>query len=190
AQRMKALRELLELSVEDMAKVTQTDVDTYEAYENGEKDFEISFLYKCAKKFGVDPGELLTGENPKLTKCSVVRAGKGLNVKRRKGFVYEHLAYKFRNKIAEPLLVTAPYIEADQRKPIRLSTHAGQEMDYILTGQLKIEVDGHTQILNPGDCIYYDSSKEHGMIAVGNMDCVFLAIVMREENSDKEDKYA
>jgi acetyl-CoA synthetase len=59
-----------------------------------------------------------------------------------------------------------------------MSTHAGQEMDYILSGQLRISINGHEETMRAGDSVYYDSSKPHGMVAVGGTPCVFLAIVM------------
>ena len=47
--------------------------------------------------------------------------------------------------------------------------------------QLKCNMDGHIEILNAGDTIYYDSSRPHGMIATGGSPCKFLAIVMEEK---------
>ena len=45
---------------------------------------------------------------------------------------------------------------------------------------MKVELDGHTELLNEGDCIYYDSGKPHGMIAVGGKPCRFIAFVMKK----------
>lgn len=179
ASRIKYMREILELSYEDMAKVTGVSVQEYISCENGETDFSFTFLYKCAERFGIDLSELLTGDVPKLSFYSIVRKGKGLSVKRRSGLEYNHLAYLFKKRIAEPFMVTAVYKEEEQNEEIHLSTHEGQEMDYILKGQLKVRFENHTEILNEGDCVYYDASHGHGMIATGGNDCVFLAIVMK-----------
>ncbi len=179
AERIRALREIMELSVEAMAGATDTTVEHYTRLESGQEDFSFTFLYKCAERFGVDLIEILTGENPRLTGYTVVRAGKGLPIKRRRSFKYEHLAPTFKDKISEPFLVTAPYIEEEQDRPIALSTHEGQEFDYIISGSIKFAYDGHTEVLNAGDCVYYDSQNGHGMIAVGGQDAVFLSVVMR-----------
>ncbi len=180
AERIRALREIMDISVEEMAGVTGVSSEEYERLEAGQDDFTFTFLYKCAERFGVDLIELVSGEEPHLLGCSVVRAGQGLPIKRRQGFKYEHLAATFQNKIAEPFVVTAPFIEAEQDAPITLSTHEGQEMDYILSGSLKFVHNGHTYILNEGDSAYYDSSKGHGMIAVGGAPCTFISIVMKK----------
>ena len=188
AERIKGLREMMEISPEEMAEAIGISNEDYQSCENGETDFNFTFLYKCADKFGIDIVELLTGENPHLSFYSIVRAGTGLDMKRRAGFKYEHMNYRFKNKIAETFLVTAPYIEQEQKEPIHLSTHEGQEFDYILSGQLKVQMEDHEEILNPGDAIYYDSGRGHGMIATGNEECRFLAIVMRRMDEEEGNK--
>lgn len=179
AERVRALRDIMDISQEEMAQVCGLSLEEYQKREEGKVDFSVTFLYNCAGRFGVDLMELMTGETPRLKKYSLVRKGKGLDVKRRESFVYEHMAYSFANKTAEPFYVEAPYLEEEQKKPIQLSTHEGQEFDYILEGQLKVSVDGHTEIMGPGDAIYYDSGTPHGMIAVGGQKCVFLAVVIK-----------
>jgi quercetin dioxygenase-like cupin family protein len=39
--------------------------------------------------------------------------------------------------------------------------------------------EDHIEYMKAGDSVYYNSSKPHGMIAVGGQDCVFLAVVMK-----------
>ncbi|SEM60250.1 helix-turn-helix domain-containing protein [Hydrogenoanaerobacterium saccharovorans] len=181
AQRIKTLRDILEISVEEMAKKTGVSVEEYNRLESGENDFSFTFLYECSKIFGVDLMEIVTGEKPKLSFYSIVRKGTGLPIKRRKGFTYQHLAYLFKDKVAEPFLVTAPYVEEEQNQPIQLSYHKGQEFDLIIKGSLKCAMEDHIEILHEGDAIYYDSGKGHGMIATGGEDCTFLAVVLKEE---------
>ena len=83
--------------------------------------------------------------------------------------------------------MTAPYFEEEQDQPIPLSTHSGQEFDLIISGQLKTRMEDHVEILKPGDAIYYDSGRGHGMIAAGGEPCTFLAIVMRRVEEEAED---
>lgn len=182
AQRIMALREIMEIPAEEMAAAAGVTLEEYLACESGQTDFSFTFLYNCAGRFGVDIVELLTGEKPRLSFYSVVRAGDGLDIKRRAGFTYNHLAYRFTGKVAEPFLVTAPYSEAEQEKPIHLSRHKGQEFDYVLSGTLKVQMEDHTEYLSAGDAIYYDSSHGHGMIAANGEPCVFLAVVLKAED--------
>ncbi|MBR6789157.1 MAG: AMP-binding protein [Clostridia bacterium] len=83
-------------------------------------------------------------------------------------------------------MVKYEYNPAQENKPIHLTTHSGQEFDYILKGQLKIQVGEHVEILSEGDSIYYDSSTPHGMIAIGGSDCEFCAVVLAGEPTKEE----
>ncbi len=177
--RIKALREDLGLTMQEMADATGRTLAEYAAQESGEHDLSFTFLYKCADVFGVDVIELLTGENPHLTGYSLTRAADGLSIKRRAGFEYLHKAPRFRGKLAEPFLVTAPYLEEEQDKPIHLSYHKGQEIDYIISGRLRFAYEDHVEELEAGDMLMYDSGRGHGMIATGGEPCVFLAIVLK-----------
>lgn len=188
AQRIRTLREIMEFSIQEMADATNTTPEEYTACEDGKSDFSFTFLYNCANKFGVDIVELLTGEKPRLSFYSIVRKGTGLDIKRRKGFTYNHLAYRFTGKVAEPFLVTAPYNEEEQNQPIHLSHHKGQEFDFVLKGKLKVQMEGHCEYLEEGDAIYYDSGHGHGMIATGGEECTFLAVVLKDED-DREEQH-
>ena len=184
AGRIRALREDFDLTMQEMADATGRSVAEYAAQESGEQDLSFTFLYKCAKKLGVDVIELLTGETPHLKGYSLVRAGDGMSIKRRTGFEYLHKAPHLGNKLAEPFVVTAPYLEEEQDKPIHLSYHRGMELDYIISGKLRFAYEENIEEVGPGDTLMYDSGRGHGMIAIDGEPCVFLAIVMNPENSE------
>ncbi|OJU09096.1 MAG: XRE family transcriptional regulator [Clostridiales bacterium 43-6] len=184
ATRIKGLREMLELSVSETAYAAGMSEQDYTALEAGESDFSFSALFKIAETFGVDMIVLLTGENPHLSNYSVVRGGNGLPISRREGFSYFHLAANFKNKFSEPFLVKAPYRAEEQNKEIHLSRHEGQEFNYILKGSLKIIIEGHSEILTAGDSVIYDSGKGHGMIAVSEEGCEFLAIILKKQGQE------
>lgn len=185
AERIRGLREMLNISAEEMAEVCGVSLEEYEASERGENDFSFTFMLKCAQRFGIDIVELMTGENPHLSFYMVTRSGSGLPIQRRRGLEYRHLAPFIKNKLAEPFFVIAPYSEEEQNKPIAYSTHPGQEFDYVIKGSLKYDLDGHIEILNEGDSLFYDSSHRHGMIAIGGTDCEFLAIVLKDSDEKK-----
>lgn len=180
AERIRSLRLLIGFTPEEMAEATGETVENYTAYENGGQDFPFGFLYHCAEKFNVDIVELLTGENPRLSGYNLVRRGEGLPIERMDSFDYYHLAPKFRDKLAEPFFVCAPYREEDQFRPVEYSQHEGNEFDFVLTGKLRFYYEGHTEVLNPGDAIYYNSGKPHGLVAIDGADCTFLAVVVKK----------
>ena len=185
ATRIKSLREDMEFSTADMADALGIEETKYLEAEDGSYDFSFTFLYRTAEKLGVDMIDLLTGEGPHLTGYSVMRKGEGLEIKRDEGFKYLHLAPEFKNKLAEPFLVTAPYRESEQDAPIKMQSHAGQEFNYIVSGQMRFAYEGHVEDLGPGDTVLYDSNRDHGMIAVGGGPCTFLAVVLKDPKDDE-----
>ena len=178
AGRIRELREIHGFSVEEMARRTDLSVEEYIACESGQRNLSIAFLYRCTLSLGVDMGDLLEGHSPKLRGYALTRKGEGQRIEEAHHMVGFNLASGFRNRIALPLYMEVAYRPEAEQEDIELVTHEGQECDIVIRGQMKIQIGGHTEILNAGDCIYYDSGTPHGMIAVGGQDCAFYAIVL------------
>ena len=185
AGRIREMREISDFSVEDMAKLTDTTPEEYISYENAEQDLPFSFIHKCALAFGLDITNLLEGRSAKLKSYTVTRAGGGQTTVDEDGIKIVHLAPRFRQKIAEPYWVRYEYKPEEQNRPIHTNTHKGQEFDYVISGHLKVQVGDNTEILGPGDSIYYHSHLPHGMIAVDGEDCVFCAVVLPGEETEE-----
>ena len=177
AMRIRDLREIDGLSAADVAEKAGIGLAEYEAYETGKSDFSFSHLFNIAKVLGVDISDLLTGESPKLHGYILTRADEGLIFNRRDQYVYHHLAYNFKNKLAEPFIVTVSEDGKDTEK--QAHSHAGQEFDYVLDGTLKIVLGGQELFLQQGDSLYYDSSLPHVMYALEG-ECRFIAVVIKE----------
>ncbi len=184
--RLKEMRHVAGKTPSEVAAVNGMSEEEYLACENGERDFSVTFLHRCARLLGVGLTDLLSGEGALLSTFTVCRRGEGLPLERRKGFVYEHLASNFKGRMTDPFLVTARYSEEEQNAPIPMSRHEGEEFDYILTGRLKVSVAGHVETVGPGDAVYYNSREEHGMIAVDGQDCTFLAMVIDPSGKARE----
>lgn len=182
AERLKGLRQMMELSTNEMAKLTDVSVEEYIQSEGGEENFSFTFLYKCAKVFGVDITELISGEPQRLKYYQVTRKGQGLDIEKKMEFNYSHLAAMVKHESSEPFLVTAKYSEELEKGNIATTSHKGEEFDYIIKGKLKIQIGDFVEILSEGDSIYFDSRKEHGMVAVGGEDCQFIAVVMEDKD--------
>ena len=83
ASRVKELRELSEISVQDIASKLKISAEKYALYEKGEEDIPASVLVEIAQLFKVDTTLLLTGESPRMNIFTVTRNGKGVEVERR-----------------------------------------------------------------------------------------------------------
>ncbi len=181
AERIRELRVIENYTPEEMAEKTGISVDEYVKCENGQADLNFAFIYRCAAALRVNVTDLIEGFSPNLKSYTVTRAGTGQQIAKAHGMVYHNLAYAFKNRIAEPLYVISSYDEAAQNKDIELTTHAGQECDIVIEGNLMVQVGDHKEVLGPGDSIYYNSDTPHGMIAVNGQDCKFYAIVLRAD---------
>ena len=178
AQRIRELREISGFTAEEMAHRTGVSLEEYIQCESGSRNLSIAFLYRCTLSFGVDMGDLLEGRSPKLRAYDLTRKGEGQRIEEAHHMVGYNLAADFRNRIALPLYMEMKYREGAEYEDIDLVTHEGQECDIVIRGHMRIQIGEHTEVLHPGDTIYYDSSVPHGMIAVNGEDCAFYAFVL------------
>jgi transcriptional regulator with XRE-family HTH domain len=176
AQRVSELRELSEVSLNEIADHLNIPVDTYKSYEEGKNDIPASVLYEIAQKLNVDMGLLLTGEETRMHIFTVTRKDKGVRVERRKQYKYENLAEKFIHKKAEPFIVTVKP-RNEEGKP-STNSHPGQEFNYVIKGSLKIYIHDNEIVLEKGDSIFFDSSYKHAMEALNSEKAKFLAIIL------------
>ena len=171
-RRIKELREILDISVEEIAKKINVEVDVYNQLESGEKDIPISLLYEIADVLNVDCTVLMTGQSPRMNSYAVCKNGEGVAVDRYEGYHFESIAFNFKNRTMEPMIVT---LNEDDEEPAKV-VHGGQEFNFVLEGSVKVTVGAKSFILNKGDCIYFDPSIPHGQAAVGGS-TKFLTVI-------------
>ena len=172
AARIRELREVCDYSVEQLASELGLTVEQYAGYEqNG--DFPISVIYEIANKFNVDFNELITGEPSRIDTFQVVRRGQGRSISRFPGYRFKDLAFRYADKIMQPLLVT---LEPSD-EPAKLVTHTGQEFNLVLKGSIAVIFDDQEIILNEGDSIYFNPTYPHGQRCVGDSKARFLTVI-------------
>ena len=172
AARIRELREVCDYTQERLADELHVDREVYAGYEqNG--DFPISVIYEIANKFGVDFNELITGEPSRLDTYHVVRRGKGKSISRFPGYRFKDLAFRYADKIMQPLLVT---LEPSD-EPAKLVSHAGQEFNLVLKGSIAVVFADKEIVLNEGDSIYFNPTYPHGQRCVGDTKARFLTVI-------------
>lgn len=174
AARIRELREIFDLSQEEMAGEVGVSPAEYRSYEEEGENIPISVLYHIAQKFRVDMNEILTGKPARLDTYEIVRRGKGRTIDRFEGYMYESLAPRFTQKIMEPLLVTLHPSD----KKAELVTHRGQEFNLVLEGTVVVTYDGREHILTAGDAIYFDPTHPHGQHPIGDAKARFLTVIV------------
>jgi len=181
SQRIVELRDIYGFTDEQMAEKAQVSLEEYHAYLDGREDMPFAFVHKCALAFDVEITDLLEGQSAKLSTYNVTRCGEGTTTANEEGILIQNIAPKFKKKLANPYWVKYEYSSELQSKPIEVTTHSGQEFDLVIKGTLKVQIGDNIEVLHEGDSIYYKSSTPHGMIAVDGEDCIFLAMVMAED---------
>ena len=175
-ERLRGLREVLDIPASEVAEVIGISTEKYEAIERGEADITISNLMKIAHKYGISAEELMFAETAHMKSYFVVRKGQGMSVERTKVYKYQSLASGFVNHKADVFIVTVEPKEG--ARTIYKNTHAGQEFNLVLEGKMELFIGGKTIVLEEGDSIYFDSSKPHGMLAVGDKAVKILAFTV------------
>ncbi len=174
AERLRGLRDVLELTTEEVARDCGIKQNEYEQAETGNYDISVSMLQKIARHYHIALDALMFGEEPKMSTYFLTRAGKGISVERTKAYKYQSLAAGFKDRKADPFIVT---VEPNDN-PIHYNTHEGQEFNLIIQGRMLISVGGKELILNEGDSLYFNSALPHGMKALDGKTVKFLAIIL------------
>ena len=172
AQRIRELREILDVDAADLAKQVNVSVAEYNQYENAESDIPIGVIYAVAAALNVDPTVLLTGDAPRMSDYTIVRQGRGVSVERYKGYKFSSLAFNYIGRQFDPMVVDLEPME----NPPELVVHGGQEFNYVLKGTVQLVIGSREFILEAGDSAFFNPMTPHGQRAVGGP-VKFLTII-------------
>lgn len=173
AERVRGLRDASEVTPLEVAAKTGIPEEIYLKYEAGELDVPMSYITILASFYHVDPTQILTGGDAHAKSFHLTRKGTGPIIERRNEYHYEALGALFSGRAMDPYIVTV----APSLREFHLNRHPGQEFNYVISGKLRLVINGKEMVLEPGDSIYFDSMKPHGMRAEGNEPATFLAII-------------
>ena len=176
AERLAGLRDALEITPEEMAKVCNLTPEQYMKLESGTVDISVSVLHQISQAYGVELTTLMFGDEPKMSSYFITRKGKGIAVERTKAYKYQSLAAGFVGRKADPFMVTVH--PAPDGTPIYLNSHPGQEYNMELKGRMLLQINNKELILEEGDSIYFNSELPHGMKALDGEKVSFLAIIL------------
>ena len=175
AARMRELRDIMEMSEADFAKICGVTVERYRELESGNTEIPISIMFSLGKRFNIDLNTFLSGEDSHHVSFFVTRKGKGIVVDRLADYHFESLAYGFANRLADPFLVT---VNPGEIPVIHPTTHPGQEFNYVIEGSVRVMIGDNYVVLNEGDSIFFDSSLPHGQQNADDRRCRFLTFIL------------
>lgn len=171
--RLRELREASDYTQERLAAELNVSPETYRSYEQSGGDIPISVIYEVANKFGVDFTEIVTGTPARLDTYHIVRRGGGRVVNRNPEYHFEDLAFRYADKVMQPLLVTLEPTD----EPAKLITHTGQEFNMVLEGTVVVCIGDKEFSLTAGDSIYFNPTIPHGQRCGGPEKARFITVI-------------
>jgi len=171
--RLAELRDACGYTRETLAKELEIEPEEYAKYEETGENIPISVVYQIANKFNVDFTEILFGTAAKLDTYQVVKSGGGKSISRYPGYSYEDLAFRYKHKIMQPLLVRLDPSD----EPAALVSHTGQEFNYIVEGTIILTFGDRELALEKGDCIYFNPTYPHGQKCGGDVPATFITVI-------------
>jgi transcriptional regulator with XRE-family HTH domain len=181
-QRVQRVREEKGLTLEDVAQRTGLTSEYLGQIEADQVSPPLGALIRIAKALDMKLGRFIsTGEVKAFT---VVRKHERRIISRftsargdQYGYTYQSLAPDKKDRHMEPFMVTL--VPSKARK--ELSTHPGQEFIHVLEGAMEVILEDYTDVLYPGDSIYYDSTVPHLVRCHGDKETVILAVLHTED---------
>ena len=162
-EKIKTLRERKGLSLKEVADLTGFSTALLSQMENHLVSPSLGTMIKLARAFGVRVGDFL-GET-EGEPYTIVRKDERKTVSRfaskdgvKYGYSYESLGFDKKDRHMEPFIVT---LEPATVKAAKTSVHDGEEFIFVLEGEMEVLLGNHTDVLYPGDSIYYDSTIPH-----------------------------
>jgi mannose-6-phosphate isomerase-like protein (cupin superfamily) len=135
----------------------------------------ISTAMRIAESFNITVSQLL-GEDGYEDAVSVVRKNERRSFMRdgsSSGYDYELIAAPKKFKSMEPFIMKPPLQFQDKR----VFEHVGEEMIFVLSGAVEVELSGKSVRLDPGDTIYFDAHLPHRTRSLGSKNASVLVVI-------------
>jgi transcriptional regulator with XRE-family HTH domain len=178
--KVRTLREKQQLTIMDLAAKTGLPRSVLAEIESGEVTPPVGVLLRLAK--AMNAGMAYFFQDTAVTdKISVTRKDQRLRIRRRPhhhegevDYIYESLETGKPDKHMEPLFVEFQPMETGD---MIFSTHDGEEFVYLLEGKLEFRTHERTEILIPGDAIYFESDVSHAFRGLDNKAAKAIVVV-------------
>jgi len=180
-EKIRQFREDRDMTVEELANESQSNVELIEKLEAGELIPSLTPLLKIARALGVRLGTFLDDTPQKGPRIN--RNGETKNVVRFSGkcasceesaLDFCSLAADKQDRHMEPFIIDVHPCK-DVNEPV-LSSHEGEEFIYVLEGDIEVSYGKDKHTLTKGDSIYYASIGPHDLHAAGK-EAKILAVV-------------
>ncbi len=179
-EKIKALRENKQLTIEALAERSGLALEQVERIENNIDIPSLAPLIKIARVLGVRLGTFLDDQDetgPVVCRKSEAQDSISFSnnaIHSRKHMEYHSLSRSKSDRHMEPFIIdVSPTSDND----FVLSSHEGEEFIIVMEGIMEISYGKSTYLLEEGDSIYYDSIVPHHVHAYEGQAAKILAVI-------------
>lgn len=175
--RLKFLRVQSGMTLEQLAEDSGLTRSYLSKIERGISVPSISSAFKIAAALGLSV-EQLFGQSAESEPFTIVRANKGAV-----GDPQSHLSL-----IAgmQPEQSMRAFVIRPGQTPKRgriMSHHDGEEILFILTGEIALQIGKTKEVLYAGDCVHFDSTIPHKLLSVSEKPAAALVVISAKTSS-------
>jgi transcriptional regulator with XRE-family HTH domain len=170
-RKIRALRNARKLTLRELSERSGLSKPLLSQVENGRVVPPVATLLRIAKALETTISHLFQEEQREV-RVSLTRAAERRPVGRRPhqaedggaGYAYESLEIHKARKSMQPLLVT---FGVEEEGRMRYYSHEGEECVYLVSGRAEFRTAEGSWVLEPGDCLYFESDQPHAFRSLG-----------------------
>ena len=180
-EKIRALRESRQISVEDLMERTGLSQEQIERIESNVDIPSLAPLIKIARALGVRLGTFLDDQDgsgavvcrkEEHTDNSISFSNNAVSA--RTHMQYHSLSASKADRHMEPFIID---INQTDENAYELSSHEGEEFIYVMEGVVEIAYGKKKHVIEAGDSIYYDSIVPHHVHGYNGQAAKILAVV-------------
>jgi len=182
ADKIRQIRKNKGLTLSQLGEVTGLSKALLSRIENNKTSPPIATLSKISQGLGVPIGVFFEEEEKDKKGYVVTRRNKRKQIVSRGtriGFTYHSLTSVKPKHVMEPFVIRYPVIK---KEPKVLFDHSGEELLFVLKGEMELVYGKEKIRLKTGDTIHFDPSKPHRGQNIGKKEAECLVIVIGKEH--------
>jgi transcriptional regulator with XRE-family HTH domain len=179
--RIRFLRRQRGMTLDQLSSASNLTKSYVSKVERGLSVPSISTAMKIAESFNITVSQLL-GEDGYEGAITVVRKNERPSFMQdgnSAGYNYELIAGPKKFKTMEPYIMKPPLNFQDQR----MFEHGGEELIFVLSGSVEVEVSGEVIRLDSGDTMYFDAHLPHRTRSLGNKNASVLVVIAGQKQN-------
>jgi transcriptional regulator with XRE-family HTH domain len=159
-QRIRDLRSKAGMTLTDLSKATGVSIGTLSQLERGLVSPTVRTVYTVANALGVMPAWLIDPSEDRANGAEnryIVRAGRRSRLLDIDGIRKDLASPSASDRLRGFFMVIQPGCNSGAQP----YSHKGEEIGFLLSGSIELQIDGEAFNLNEGDCFAFPSAKPH-----------------------------